>query len=1136
MAKADTSRRDQRQDAAKQAILKDLLKQRLAELAEAGFVISIGGAAYNRLLQSLGEAAEMGGVDVEALLRDPKLMQDFSTVHIAAGWEEMERNWLRAQLRKGVFKQSPESASELRGRMGRSLWTEGKYQLSQMGRGVLPVSPQEMRELRQKLFLGRKQVHEWKEVITTVTSLDATDTATWDAIESLRDHDDRQEEAAKALNNRIRYLKPPNMPEGLWHELLKGKAGQLFELMEDPFELLTEEDKTNLRLQTRAAQEWGTALKVAEGTSPGGMSPRLQRYSEQQQRLSRMETGPGRGHGPLLPGEMSFNPAISTRPSVRASQFIPEYYNALRGRGITEAWRNNVDPEFLKKLQFVHWTQDPEQIADAMSGKPDFVGGGWDAEVPYGARLEDDISAHAYLKKSPEGFGGPRFQSSIRAVGLVLEGDVNFIGNFDIYSAPTTTDVEFEGGDPEKHHPALQPATSRKTGIPMGQRRWVSTHPTSAEQFGHSPVLPVLDKETFLTTEQKEGEVGGKKASSAGKVNEALLGNSEVVGVVIPHEEIRKYYDQYFSQRGVARTMAQEAAKVAERFDVPLLGLDKKPLPLVEEWLPTNTPTDKLASKLVKVLRRQLWQPKHPLGSDPAPLKEIEEALKVAHLQQDYQAVASFVKGETISPRANAALKAKRIAILDSPAFRGSWKMALREHEDYFRERKVYFPDYWDGEQWANHLQELLERDGDKALFQRDIKEFVDRPEWLKKESANRTLYGFLKNLQPLRNEVEIPKHPDRGYGSLIAMDNSIEDVQNLEAVAADTSRPWKDRQREILRTYEGALFVKDNFRGHAYRVAAPWRMPKLAHLDEAFQKSVPAIEQHGPIVRGIQQYWSKRDNDIKYIADKIGSKPTGLVKQAPAKVVPQTKAAPPIPRAKAALPAPEPTALITKPVATPKKGAVLELYETSRGSPLHRAAQLGTPTQGDALRTAARGAKIAGATAKTIARWTPAALQAAILGYIGHEVVAEKDPVKRTQLLAGIAPWFAPVAGTLGPTLVGQEFTKLVPAGPLAMMQMRTAGEGSDLTQDRAPTPAAPRYREGSLQARAQQKKRKEADAAIQEITEEIQTQAPDEDAVEFFEQEPQQPIQSGWGYLGASDPLHKQRQDAIRKAMAKE
>jgi hypothetical protein len=162
--------------------------------------------------------------------------------------------------------------------------------------------------------------------------------------------------------------------------------------------------------------------------------------------------------------------------------------------------------------------------------------------------------------------------------------------------------------------------------------------------------------------------------------------------------------------------------------------------------------------------------------------------------------------------------------------------------------------------------------------------------------------------------------------------------------------------------------------------------------------------------------------------------------------------------------------------------------------------------------------------------------LQAAILGYIGHEVVAEKDPVKRTQLLAGIAPWFAPVAGTLGPTLVGQEFTKLVPAGPLAMMQMRTAGEGSDLTQDRAPTPAAPRYREGSLQARAQQKKRKEADAAIQEITEEIQTQAPDEDAVEFFEQEPQQPIQSGWGYLGASDPLHKQRQDAIRKAMAKE
>jgi len=1068
-----------------------------------------------------------------------------------------------------------------------------------------------------------------------VASLDATDTTTWDALESVL-NSNQSEYGAAILNKRIRYLKPPDMPEGLWKELLEAKAGQLFHLMEEPLELLTKEDKANLRLQTRAAQEWGTALKVAEGTSPGGMSPRLQRYSEQQQRLSRMETGPGRGHGPLLPGEAAFNPAISTRPSVRASQFIPEYYNALRGRGITEAWRNNVDREFLKKLQFVHWTRDPEEIADAMSGKPGHVGGGWDAEVPYDARLEDDISAHAYLKEGPEGFGGPRFQAGIRAVGLVLEGDVNFIGNFDIYSAPT------QGLGPlgEEHHPALRPATSRKTGIPMGQRRWVSTHPTSAEQFGHSPVLPVLDKETFLTTEQKAGEVGGKKASSVGKVNEALLGNTEVVGVVIPHEEIREYYDQNFSQRGVARTMAQEAAQVAERFQVPLLGLDKKPLPPVEVWLPTDTPADKLAVKLVQSLRRRLNPSGHPLGSPKPPIEEIEEALKVAHLQQDYRVVASLA--EPLSGKADA-------AILNSPAFRGSWENAIRQEEDHLRARKVYFPDYWEGEQWAGHVKAAYAAHGDPAALLTDIVEIPVVAEWRHWRSTeepdspkyNRTLYGFLKNLQSLRGEIDLPAHPDKIYGSAIAMGNAVEDVQNLEAVAADTSRPWKDRQREILRTYERALFVNDNFQSHSApsapspTVGLAWDdwVGKKEQFGKTLQKSVSAIEPHGPIVRGIQEYWSKQDNAVKKIADnhyttpipfdedwkqsrkqflaiaekfgdlsiedepalkraaldwqkktgrslgsvKVGielngiikdaearkiedavkakrDKPTGLVKQAPAKVVPQTKAAPQTPRAKAALPAPEPTALITKPVATPKKGAVLELYETSRGSPLHRAAQLGgfnispgetspgkvsitiTPTQGDALRTAARGAKVAGATAKTIARWTPAALQAAILGYIGHEVAAEKDPVKRTQLLAGIAPWFAPVAGTFGPTLVGQEFTKLVPAGPLAMTQMRTAGEGSDLTQDRTPTPAAPQYREGSLQARAQQKKRKEADAAIQEITEEIQTQAPDEEAVEFFEQEPQQPLQTGWGYLGASDPLHKQRQDAIRKAMAKE
>lgn len=1143
MAKADTSRRDQRQDAAKQAILKDLLKQRLAELAEAGFVISIGGAAYNRLLQSLGEAAEMGGVDVEALLRDPKLMQDFSTAHIAADWTQMERNWLRAQLRKGVFKQSPESASELRMRIKTGLINDGRYKLREQIEERGGDAPT-IQEAHQEFFLSREQVRQWHDVIASVASLDATDTTTWDALESVL-NSNQSEYGAAILNKRIRYLKPPDMPEGLWKELLEAKAGQLFHLMEEPLELLTEEDKTNLRLQTRAAQEWGKALKVAEGTSPGGMSPRLQRYSEQQQRLSRMDEGPGSAVGystwsRVLPGEMAFNPAISTY--THASQFIPEYFKALRGRGITEAWRNNVDPEFLKKLQFVHWTRDPEEIADAMSGKPDHVRGGWDAEVPYDARLEDDISAHAYLKEGPEGFGGPRFHSGIRAVGLVLEGDVNFIGNFDIYSAPT------QGLGPlgEEHHPALRPATSRKTGIPMGQRRWVSTHPTSAEQFGHSPILPVLDKETFLTTEQKAGRVGGKKASSAGKVNEALLGNTEVVGVVIPHEEIREYYDQNFSQRGTARTMAQEAAQVAERFQVPLLGLDKKPLPPVEVWLPTDTPADKLAVKLVRDLKRRMQAPVAALEAKKSK-KEIEEALKAAHLQQDYRAVASLA--EPLSGKADA-------AILNSPAFRGAMEAALREQEEYFRARRVYFPDYWEGEQWAGHVKAAHAAHGDPAALLTDILEIPVVAGWEAWDEKvpersikyNRTLYGFLKNLQPLRNEIDLPAHPDQIYGSAIAMDNSIEDVQKLEAVAADTSRPWKDRQREILRAYERALFVNDNFQTPPGRKAraAYWGRGlawddwagRKEQLGKAFQKSVPAIEQHGPIVRGIQQYWSKQDNAVKKIADKIGDKPTGLVKQAPAKVVPQTKAAPQTPRAKAALPAPEPT-----PGKPPPKGVdpvgrwLKEVPVKAQAGTAYEAIKAKSPEMlrapdvakavrdGDRLMEAARAAEDAGNLPRAKQLRLTAERQ-----FLSLERLAKVRGGIRT---AGKVLNYAtlPIVA-----LEAYGMTKqAVEEGPGAVA--RQVAEGAEETGRAIGRVLLPKVAEEALGLDEPGTLRKERGReAMEQIQAEIQTQAPDEEAVEFFEQDSQQPIQSGWGYLGASDPLHKQRQDAIRKAMAKE
>ena len=1131
MAKVDTSRRDQRQDAAKQAILKDLLKQRLVELAEAGFVISIGGAAYNRLLQSLGEAAEMGGVDVEALLRDPKLMQDFSTAHIAGNWEQMEKNWLRAQLRKGVFKQSPESASKFQMKIKMGLINDGRHKLQEQLEERGEEKPN-LREARQEFFLGRKQVRQWHDVIASVTALDATDSATWMALEEAADSY-RHEEGAKILNNRIRYLKPPDMPEGLWKELLEAKAGQLFHLMEDPLELLTEEDKTNLRLQTRAAQEWGRALKVAEGTSPGGMSPRLQRYSEQQQRLSQMETGPGRGGGQLLPGEMAFNPAISTRPSVRASQFIPEYYNAIRGRGITEAWRNNVDPEFLKKLQFVHWTRDPEEIADAMSGKPDFVGGGWDAEVPYGARLEDDISAHAYLKEGPEGFGGPRFHSGIRAVGLVLEGDVNFIGNFDIYSAPT------QGLGPlgEEHHPALRPATSRKTGIPMGQRRWVSTHPTSAEQFGHSPILPVLDKETFLTTEQKAGEVGGKKASSAGKVNEALLGNTEVVGVVIPHEEIREYYDQNFSQRGTARTMAQEAAQVAERFQVPLLGLDKKPLPPVEVWLPTDTPADKLAVKLVQSLQRRVQAPVAALEAKKSK-KEIEEALKAAHLQQDYRTVARLAA--PISGKADA-------AILNSPAFRGAWENAIREKEDYFRARKVYFPDYWDGEQWAGHVKAAYAAHGDPAALLTDILEIPVVAGWETWDEKvpersikyNRTLYGFLKNLQPLRNEIDLPAHPQKEFASAIAWDNAIEDVHTIPKIAADTSRLWKDRQRSILRILERAVFIQENFDwikvGNA---GASTEFPFPESLKYASRYAIPGAEEHGPIVRGIQQYWSKRDNAVKHIADKIGDKPTGLVKQAPAKVVPQTKAAPQTPRAKAALPAPEPT-----PGKPPPKGVdpvgrwLKEVPVKAQAGTAYEAIKAKSPEMlrapdvakavrdGDRLMEAARAAEDAGNLPRAKQLRLTAERQ-----FLSLERLAKVRGGIRT---AGKVLNYAtlPIVA-----LEAYGMTKqAVEEGPGAVA--RQVAEGAEETGRAIGRVLLPKAAEEALGLDEPGTLRKERGReAMEQIQAEIQTQAPDEEAVEFFEQDSQQPIQSGWGYLGASDPLHKQRQDAIRKAMAKE
>ena len=675
------SRKELREGAAKRATQEELLRERLEEIAEAsGWVIGIGGASYQVLLRSLNEAAEMGGVDVEALLSDPVLMERFTEAgwsfgrsggrphreerrfsanplaqwtsaliergrlqpdervsllervedtlmglehaglreELSLSWDELEALIEKEMIPSGVgwrewtgpiFKKLQEAREEDLKPGGRLDWIEEDmgldFMLRPTQRTTDPVSlgaerPQIESRSTQRLLqmmdnprsLRPKDYAAIREIVETLIVAEKTS----DPFSGSGSKG--QWQIASILNDRFGPFRPPDLTEDVWELILLQKAVALEEGVLMPLEALSTRQVKEMELQTRAAHHWAKAMHTAGWLAPGEESPRLARYSREQQRMSRV----GEELAYQRPGELSFDP--DTEPWRLPNSMVkpPAYMKDLRGSAIVEAWRRNVDPEFLKKLQFIHWSSHPGQVQETLKAQ--------------GGRILNDISGHAYLKGDPDAFTSTRFVSGPRAVGFLVEGDINFIGNFDAWTEPVFNPPEStEAGYSESMDPVFDPKPGE------GWRRYVSADPLkwagSTRFVTYSPTMPVLDEKTFITTEQKA--LLGGKVNLAPKVNEALIGNARVTAVVLPSRDIiaewegvlRKINESGDRGRTAAdlevelehlRSVARSGHELAEELGVPALDLKGEKLPPPNEWLPKEPTMFRLARDISRAL------------------------------------------------------------------------------------------------------------------------------------------------------------------------------------------------------------------------------------------------------------------------------------------------------------------------------------------------------------------------------------------------------------------------------------------------------------------------------------------------------------------------------------------------------
>ena len=174
-----------------------------------------------------------------------------------------------------------------------------------------------------------------------------------------------------------------------------------------------------------------------------------------------------------------------------------------RSKDMQTLWNNSVEPEFVRSNRYIHWS--------TLEGASDLL-----AEAPDGRYLGGEISARVF----PKGATIPRnptMSLGHRGVGFLLEGDVSYIGQGNLWTFPA-----YEGLD---------------LGLPRQGRRYVSRAVSTSHPFAMSADQLTGSSEAVLREPRIVGIVSNPPAGGMHWDNE-LRELSEQLGGRVPVLEI----------------------------------------------------------------------------------------------------------------------------------------------------------------------------------------------------------------------------------------------------------------------------------------------------------------------------------------------------------------------------------------------------------------------------------------------------------------------------------------------------------------------------------------------------------------------------------------------------------------------
>jgi hypothetical protein len=233
------------------------------------------------------------------------------------------------------------------------------------------------------------------------------------------------------------------------------------------------------------------------------------------------------------------------------------------------AFQRNVDPEFLDKLSFVHWTNNPIGLTRGVRGIP---------------VTTDALSASIYLGGDPGGvgFSGNRWDEG--DLGFLLDGDVTWMGNHDAMSG--------RGEISGRHTTSLDPILDEDTYLTQQARS--SLNPDMKEIYdrlgeAEASGMRGTPHEVFGMSDEVAWE------PETGNINEALIEKPRVRGIVVDPKghRLRQVKGVVTPARRlrpghVAQSLGQ-AMIAAEEMGVPLYGPDGAVL-----YIPPNMPREEV--------------------------------------------------------------------------------------------------------------------------------------------------------------------------------------------------------------------------------------------------------------------------------------------------------------------------------------------------------------------------------------------------------------------------------------------------------------------------------------------------------------------------------------------------------------